>query len=177
MNPPSLSHSLTRYSALGTKRHVAGLRTTSRLSDIAANHIGLPAQIDLLDRYRGLVALGRIKEDDEQIRVIMKVSQYRQFSHARTVRAYAGGIQLRRLHKELEGYAPPAVLARHLNQTHAVSAAGSESDESGPWWAASEPIQPPETSRGLIRVRTHAEEIDALTTPKVRTVSPLNRTV
>ncbi|KAI0663446.1 AFG1-like ATPase-domain-containing protein [Cubamyces menziesii] len=145
MNPPSLSHSLTRYSALGTKRHVAGPRTTSRLSDIAANRIGLPAQIDLLDRYRGLVALGRIKEDDEQIRVIMK---------------------LRRLHKELEGYAPPAVLARHLNQTHAVSAAGSESDESGPWWAASEPIQPPETSRGLIRVRTHAEEIDALTTPK-----------
>ncbi|KAI0335151.1 hypothetical protein GY45DRAFT_1421319 [Cubamyces sp. BRFM 1775] len=145
MKPPSLSYSFTRNRVVGTKRCVAGLRTTSSLGDIAANHIGLPAQIDLLERYRGMVALGRITEDEEQIRVIMK---------------------LRRLHKELEGYAPPAVLARHLNQTHAVSAASPESGESGPWWAASEPIQPLETPRGLIRVRTHAEEIDALTTPK-----------
>ncbi|KAH9892646.1 hypothetical protein C8Q73DRAFT_67209 [Cubamyces lactineus] len=157
MNPPWLSHTLIRHRALRTKkRHVAGLLTTSVLGDIAVDNRNLPAQIDLLERYRGMVALGRIEEDEEQIRVIMK---------------------LRRLHKELEGYAPPAVLARHLNQTHAVSAASSESDASGPWWAASDPIQPPETSRGLIRVRTHAEEIDALTTPKVRTVSPLDRTV
>ncbi len=33
----------------------------------------LPAQIDLLERYRGLVTLGRIQEDEEQIRVIMQV--------------------------------------------------------------------------------------------------------
>lgn len=33
----------------------------------------LPVQVDLLERYRGLVALGRIKEDEEQIRVVMQV--------------------------------------------------------------------------------------------------------
>ena len=33
----------------------------------------LPIQVDLLERYRGLVALGRIKEDEEQIRVVMQV--------------------------------------------------------------------------------------------------------
>ena len=33
----------------------------------------LPANVDLLERYRGLVTLGRIQEDEEQIRVIMQV--------------------------------------------------------------------------------------------------------
>ncbi|KAH9942379.1 AFG1-like ATPase-domain-containing protein [Epithele typhae] len=90
----------------------------------------LPAQIDLLERYRGLVALGRVREDEEQIRVIM---------------------QLRRLHKELNGYSPPAVLARHLNLKH------------GPWWKTEDDTtQPPSnTLRELIPVRTHAEEIDS----------------
>ena len=31
---------------------------------------------DLLERYRGLVTLGRIKEDEEQIRVIMQVENF-----------------------------------------------------------------------------------------------------
>ncbi|KAL1942820.1 hypothetical protein VTO73DRAFT_5060 [Trametes versicolor] len=76
-------------------------------------------------------------------------------------------MQLRRLHKELHGYAPPAVLARHLNQTHAFPPGqASGENDSGPWWAASEPILQEASTRGLIRVRTHAEEIAALTTPK-----------
>ena len=36
----------------------------------------LPANVDLLERYRGLVALGRIQEDEEQIRVIMQVRHF-----------------------------------------------------------------------------------------------------
>ena len=36
----------------------------------------LPTQVDLLERYRGLVTLGRIKEDEEQIRVIMQVETF-----------------------------------------------------------------------------------------------------
>ncbi|KAI0358524.1 hypothetical protein OH77DRAFT_1420920 [Trametes cingulata] len=128
-------------------RRVTSVRTATTLSEPGEGHSGLPAQIDLLERYRGLVALGRIQEDEEQIRVIM---------------------QLRRLHKELEGYAPPAILARHLNQTHSFTL-GQESpqrEDPGPWWAATEPIDEVSTGRGLIRVRTHAEEIEALTTPK-----------
>jgi hypothetical protein len=37
-------------------------------------HTGLPQQVDILERYRGLVVLGRIKYDEEQIRVITQVS-------------------------------------------------------------------------------------------------------
>ncbi|KAI0744112.1 AFG1-like ATPase-domain-containing protein [Daedaleopsis nitida] len=102
----------------------------------------LPVQTDLLERYRGLVASGRIQQDEEQIRVIM---------------------QLRKLHRDLEGYAPPALLSRYLNQTHTVAS----SQASRPWWKADEPIIEQETAFGsLARVRTHAEEIEALTTPK-----------
>ncbi|KAI0675380.1 AFG1-like ATPase-domain-containing protein [Trametes maxima] len=108
----------------------------------------LPVQIDLLQRYRGFVALGRIKEDEEQIRVIM---------------------QLRKLQKEFDGYAPPAVLARHLNPTHAIvrdQSMRTEVDNTRPWWEATNSIEPITSPAGLVRVRTHAEEIDALTTPK-----------
>ena len=34
---------------------------------------GLPQQLDLLERYRGLVALGRVTYDEEQVRVIAQV--------------------------------------------------------------------------------------------------------
>ncbi|KAL7281558.1 hypothetical protein ACG7TL_004875 [Trametes sanguinea] len=79
--------------------------------------------------------------------------------------------QLRRLHKDIEGYAPPAVLARHLNQTHAFRASeisGAELHNSDPWWKVPGPTPNPEdnTSADLVRVRTHAEEIEDLTTPK-----------
>lgn len=43
-------------------------------SSIRRSSTNLPAQVDLLQRYRGLVVLGRVQEDDEQIRVIMQVS-------------------------------------------------------------------------------------------------------
>ena len=33
----------------------------------------LPQTVDLLDTYRGLVALGRIKFDEDQVRVILEV--------------------------------------------------------------------------------------------------------
>ncbi|KAI0645780.1 AFG1-like ATPase-domain-containing protein [Trametes meyenii] len=125
--------------------HTASVHTRNAPTDVQSN---LPAQVDLLQRYRGFVVLGRIKEDEEQIRVIM---------------------QLRRLQKELDGYAPPAVLARHLNPTHAI--AGDQSmpmvdDTAGPWWEATKSIEPITSPVGLVRVRTHAEEIEALTTPK-----------
>lgn len=34
----------------------------------------LPQTVDLLERYRGLVTLGTIKYDEEQVRVVMQVS-------------------------------------------------------------------------------------------------------
>ncbi|KAI0690281.1 AFG1-like ATPase-domain-containing protein [Cerioporus squamosus] len=126
------------------RRVVSGSTSTLGLHGYSTN---LPANVDLLERYRGLFALGRIKEDEEQIRVVM---------------------QLRKLHREIEGYAPPAVQARHLNATHTVTSSSSTGD-STPWWSADSDdpvVSQSETIRGLVRVRTHAEEIEALTTPK-----------
>lgn len=37
------------------------------------NSTNLPQTIDLLHTYRGLVALGKVKYDEEQVRVIMQV--------------------------------------------------------------------------------------------------------
>ncbi|KAI0930058.1 hypothetical protein AcV5_006860 [Taiwanofungus camphoratus] len=105
----------------------------------------LPQPMDLLERYRGLVALGKIKYDEEQIRVVM---------------------QLRRLQKDLDGYAPPALSSRYL-QSMEDQAVRAEA-ESRPWWASSEESKPQVAvdHRALIRIQTHSEEIAALTTPK-----------
>ncbi|KAH9948963.1 AFG1-like ATPase-domain-containing protein [Amylocystis lapponica] len=99
----------------------------------------LPQQLDLLEKYRGLVALGRIKYDDEQIRVVM---------------------QLRRLHKDLDGYAPPALSARYL------SASERAEGTPHPWWAAPENSEISPDLQALVPAKTHAEEIAALNTPK-----------
>ncbi|KAI0935183.1 hypothetical protein AcV7_003686 [Taiwanofungus camphoratus] len=111
----------------------------------------LPQPMDLLERYRGLVALGKIKYDEEQIRVVM---------------------QLRRLQKDLDGYAPPALSSRYL-QSMEDQAVRAEA-ESRPWWASSEESKPQVAvdHRALIRIQTHSEEIAALTTPKARPSAP-----
>ncbi|PCH36109.1 hypothetical protein WOLCODRAFT_81546 [Wolfiporia cocos MD-104 SS10] len=105
----------------------------------------VPQHIDLLERYRGLVALGKIQNDEEQIRIIM---------------------QLRRLQKELDGYAPPALSSRYLNGSHRE--ATLESGPSHPWWSIASDPKPNSTAdeQALVRVRSHAEEIFELTTPK-----------
>ncbi|KZT10789.1 uncharacterized protein LAESUDRAFT_643661 [Laetiporus sulphureus 93-53] len=113
------------------------------------NITGLPQHTDLLQHYRGLATLGKITYDEEQVRVIM---------------------QLRRLQKELDGYAPPALSARYLNTKPLTPGSSTESLDSSPWWApsedSSEDANPDKLA--LMRIRTHAEEIEALTTPKAR---------
>ena len=52
----------------------AALSRSTFLNDMLRSYsTNLPTQVDLLERYRGLMSLGRIKEDEEQIRVIMQV--------------------------------------------------------------------------------------------------------
>ncbi|KAH9935750.1 AFG1-like ATPase-domain-containing protein [Fomitopsis serialis] len=110
---------------------------------------GVPQQLDLLERYRGLVALGRVRFDDEQVRVIA---------------------QLRRLQRELDGYAPPALATRYIHHSGSERELG---DNARPWWAPADHAEvtvDADTAASeygaLIRIRTHAEEIAALTTPK-----------
>lgn len=40
----------------------------------ATGSSGVPVSMDLLELYRGLVAQGRLKWDDEQVRTVMQVS-------------------------------------------------------------------------------------------------------
>ncbi|KAJ3500907.1 hypothetical protein NLJ89_g9580 [Agrocybe chaxingu] len=110
--------------------------SVQRRGDDTAN---LPIQVDLLEKYRSLVTLGRINYDEEQIRVVMK---------------------LRRLQRELTEYAPPALTARLLEPT-------PDESQQEPWWIFSERERAlDDTGRALVTVRGHAEELGALDTPK-----------
>ncbi|KAJ7693369.1 AFG1-like ATPase-domain-containing protein [Mycena rosella] len=98
----------------------------------------LPQPMDLLEKYRGMVATGQIQYDEEQIPVIM---------------------QLRRLQKELVDYTP-AMVAPYLLDSPETSSA---------WWIG-DPSAKSESanvqSRALISLRSHADELAALDTPK-----------
>ncbi|KAH9485556.1 Lactation elevated protein 1-like protein B [Psilocybe cubensis] len=104
----------------------------------------LPTQTDLLEKYRGLVTLGHIKYDEEQIRAVMK---------------------LRRLHKELIDYAPPAHSANLLGPLAHPPCEDPEQEK--PWWVFSEKeMETKQFGKALVTLRGHAEELGALETPK-----------
>ncbi|KAH7920715.1 hypothetical protein BV22DRAFT_1114755 [Leucogyrophana mollusca] len=116
-----------------------------RSNPYSTNLTTLPQRADLLERYRGLVTLGRIKYDEDQLRVVM---------------------QLRRLQKELTDYAPPALSSALVREQ--VRLPGAEgSGENGPWWSHTheEANIRPET-QALVRVKGLAEDLAALNTPK-----------
>ncbi|PPQ68045.1 hypothetical protein CVT25_014506 [Psilocybe cyanescens] len=103
-------------------------------------------QTDLLEKYRGLVTLGHIKYDREQIRAVMK---------------------LRRLHKELIDYAPPAHSANLLGPLVRPSSEDPGKPKEKPWWLFSEEeMETKKFGKALITLRGHAEELGALETPK-----------
>lgn len=135
---------------------------------------GLPQQLDLLERYRGLVALGRVSYDEEQVRVIAQVRLPHSIGVCHLVSMRL--VKLRRLQRKLDGYAPPALASRYLQ--HSISTDRESNGGMQPWWKPTETFGstidsesdvPPEGA--LVRILTHAEEIAALTTPKVRSAS------
>ncbi|KAF7789310.1 hypothetical protein EIP86_000254 [Pleurotus ostreatoroseus] len=99
---------------------------------------------DLLTTYQNLVTLGKIKSDDEQIRVVM---------------------QLRRLQRDLEDYAPPALTSRYLDRAQPHD---TEAHSSPPGWWLHHPADEEVVTelKALIRVKTHDEDLANLTTPK-----------
>ncbi|KZP22052.1 hypothetical protein FIBSPDRAFT_739626 [Athelia psychrophila] len=122
---------MSSHSSLGV-----GRRT---LHDSASN---LPQSTDLLERYRGLVALGKISFDEDQVRVVM---------------------QLRRLQKELIDYAPPSLALHH---THSEIQSREEPGKSSPWWVYSHLDEGASDERALVRVKGQAEELAELDSPK-----------
>lgn len=58
------------YVSCSTSRHVW---TPTRSAKHSKDSENLPQPVDLLERYRGLVALGEIDYDEEQVRVVMQV--------------------------------------------------------------------------------------------------------
>ncbi|KAF8904406.1 AFG1-like ATPase-domain-containing protein [Gymnopilus junonius] len=113
---------------------------TSKLSVITKRNISNLPETDLLEKYISLVTLGDIEYDEEQVRVVMK---------------------LRRLQRELEEYAPPALSANLFQPRQ------PESSDS-PWWVCSgQEFGSDESQKALIRLRGHAEELNALETPKI----------
>ncbi|KAH8119309.1 AFG1-like ATPase-domain-containing protein, partial [Phellopilus nigrolimitatus] len=116
----------------------------------------LPQQTDLLDVYRGLVTAGRIKFSEDQIRVVL---------------------ELRRLQKTLQDYAPPAFAPRYylspaeqLSEEPVSATAPGDGTRDKPWYSASGPVLSENSSfasmKSLTRRRSHAEELAELRTPK-----------
>lgn len=107
----------------------------------------LPQQTDLLERYQALVCSGRVTRDDEQIQVVMA---------------------LRRLQKNLEGYAPQQHASTLLRMSHSKADSSGVTSES-PWWVASkgdlEQASRP-GSDALVRLKSTMEELASLDTPK-----------
>ncbi|KZT22234.1 hypothetical protein NEOLEDRAFT_1072044 [Neolentinus lepideus HHB14362 ss-1] len=126
------------------RRRIYTTRTSAESA--GSNPSNVPQQVDLLDRYRGLVALGKIKYDEEQVRVVM---------------------QLRRLQKDLVDYAPPTIASHYFARDRDQSK-GKDKEETAPWWLHhdEEAELVFSDSKALTRVRSHAEELADLTTPK-----------
>lgn len=85
--------------------------------------------------------------------------------------------QLRKLSKELVDYAPPALTSHYLCRRTTNE---DETPDAQPWWT-SKPQDPRVTEdvmndKALVRVRTHAEDLANLTTPKVGCAAQLVRT-
>ena len=60
-------------SATGIREVILPHRCYASDSTAASGGSQLPQQTDLLDVYRGLAATGRIKYDEDQVRVVMQV--------------------------------------------------------------------------------------------------------
>lgn len=58
-----------RRHALSSRR----LATASEVPSLMTGTTSVPASTDLLELYRGMVAQGRLKWDDEQVRCVIKV--------------------------------------------------------------------------------------------------------
>ncbi|CAL1706731.1 unnamed protein product [Somion occarium] len=112
----------------------------------ASPRSGLPQTIDLLQTYRGFVSLGKIQHDEEQVRVVM---------------------QLRRIQKDLDGYAPPVLSTHYMNFPQGTH--GQDSSELQPWWQSPTLKTTDDVTSAqmaVVRRRSHAEELAELTTPK-----------
>ncbi|KIJ49377.1 hypothetical protein M422DRAFT_160910 [Sphaerobolus stellatus SS14] len=126
-----------------------GSSTISSLADSSPSNNSkkttLPQVTDLLDVYRNMVAEGRLRYDENQIRAVM---------------------ELRKLQKTLQDYSPPAFvpMARY-SQDFGPRISDSNTQSTSEWWETIEEL-PGLEDKHLVRVKTHAEEIADLDTPK-----------
>ncbi|KAK7473136.1 hypothetical protein VKT23_001237 [Stygiomarasmius scandens] len=103
----------------------------------------LPQQVDLLERYRGLVTLGKVQYDEAQVRVIM---------------------QLRRLQRELRDYNPVGS-SSYAHWHNSPESDPSEDEKAQPnWWST--PSETESEHSAIVRFKGHAEELASLQSPK-----------
>ncbi|EIN11605.1 hypothetical protein PUNSTDRAFT_42810 [Punctularia strigosozonata HHB-11173 SS5] len=109
----------------------------------------LPQPADFLDRYQALVTLGKIRRDEDQLRVVM---------------------ELRKLSNKLQDYSPPAFVSHYYQRPTPSTLLQGQDEGTTPWWFAGHPGQdandPSTDIRAVVTVKTHAEELATLTTPK-----------
>ncbi|WWC92798.1 uncharacterized protein L201_007757 [Kwoniella dendrophila CBS 6074] len=145
--PPISARSARLTRATGGLRSISS--NTRREEDVSAAQV--PAPTDLLELYRGLVATGRLKWDDEQVRCVMK---------------------LRQLLTTLEDYSPPIDLVARLTPSAPFIAQDVQRKSS--WIKGKEKageylgieIDSGDEERKLVKVLSGEEELANLTTPK-----------
>lgn len=135
---------------------------------------------DILEVYRSLVARGLLDWDEEQVRCVMQVSIPR-LHHSEALASHS--LQLRKLLEELQDYTPPLDLLAKLSPDApllAREAMKAEKEGKGAsWWKGltsndkgdAQGNGPTERERALVKVLSGEEELEALTTPKVRSGS------
>jgi hypothetical protein len=136
--------------------------------------LGLPQHLDLLERYRNLVTLGKIQYDTEQVRVVMQVCLILPPPpplHALLlcVSVTNRSRQLRRMQRQLTDYTPkpPGVYSEFAR---CVRSGGDRS-----WWEyrqAEVGFSGSPRARGKLQT-IHSEELQNLDTPKV--IQPAQR--
>lgn len=132
----------------------------------------LPQTTDLLQVYHGLVSLGKIQHDEAQVRVVMHVRKF-PISSPPIRNSHQSHSQLRRISKDLENYAPPALTSRYFTRHTPRTPISAEEGLQKPWWQAdnSAAAEVDANVKALIRAPSHENELAQLTTPKVSFLS------
>ena len=120
--------------------------TSEHAGPSASTSPNLPSSVDLLEVYRSYVARGKLKWDDEQVRVVMKV---------RPCLLSSPDLQLRHLLETLSEYEPPLELLARLQP---------QPRQHSSWWKGKGKAD--ESGLDLVKILSGEEELANLDTPK-----------
>ncbi|KAK7053155.1 hypothetical protein VNI00_003774 [Paramarasmius palmivorus] len=125
-------------------RHAQDRTSSESCRTLTTNAGNLPQQVDLLERYRGLVSLGKVNYDEGQELELDPQSQ------------------LRRLQRQLVDYTPVGA----SSYTHWSNERGTSSESGSVEWWSTRSHEVKEEPLAMTIFKGHAEELASLKSPK-----------